>query len=85
MTWAGTSSDSVLGKSLGIIRSAGMCLGDGYLMRTLTRMAVRNDSVAVVALSEVRISDYLAVPTKLASLFEKKATEDETPNNRMIS
>lgn len=79
MTWGGASrsSDSVLGENFGILRG-GRADGAG---RVGLRSAGCVDLAAILALCQVRTSDYLAVPSKLASLFEMKATEDETPNS----
>jgi hypothetical protein len=42
------------------------------------------DLVTITTLCKVRTSDYLAIPSLLASLFEKSAAVDETPYSCVI-
>jgi hypothetical protein len=84
MTWRGITSSGggVLGENFGVLRGAsvgvgvmrGACGQSGLLIAA-------QDLLAIAALCEVRTSDYLAVPSKLASLFKKIEVEDETPNS----
>lgn len=84
ITWGGAtrSSDSVLGENFGILGCSGEVRGAAVGVRCAGRgWRAGHDLAAIVALCQVRTTDYLAVPSKLASLFEMKATEDETPNS----
>jgi hypothetical protein len=79
MTWAGVSpsSDSVLGENFGIFRCGP---GGGKGVRAF-RVVAGIDLAAITALYKVRTSDYSAFPARLASLFDKKASLEESPNN----
>ena len=81
VSWTGVtpSSDSVLGENFGITQGLVRAVGGeaGGAGRAV-------DLTAIVALCKVRTSDYLAIPSKLASKFDRKATEDESPNSCLI-
>ena len=81
MTWAGVTptSDSVLGENFGIAS------GPPALVCGCALWSSFRDLTAISALCKVRTSDYLAIPSKLVALFDKKAAEDESPNNCLIS
>ncbi|MCL5271754.1 MAG: hypothetical protein M1486_00180 [Gammaproteobacteria bacterium] len=93
MIWAGinTFSDSVGCESFCFSDpwgGGGLASTNGWLAQQFQPgpflEVVANDLAAVKALYETRKSDYIAIPSKLASLFEKKATEDESPKNRGV-
>ena len=82
MTWQGvtSSSDLVLGENFGISRS--VCFGTPP---SIAGWRAAGDVVAVSTLCKVRLADYLAIPSMLASLFDKKAAAEESPNSCLIS
>jgi hypothetical protein len=83
MNWSGITpaSKSVLGEDFAITRRHRGPRGCGLA----SRGEGITDVVAIKTLCEVRISDYLAIPSKLASLFKNKAAVEESPYSCVIS
>lgn len=78
------SSGCVLGEDFGISHGwdGGRSVRGGR--NPESRYAVMGDLAAIKALYEARTSDYLAVPSKLASFFEKRTTEEGLPGSYLI-
>lgn len=75
MTWSGIthSSDSVLGEHFGIVRSLSSVGASGIAPRSRGSCGDwSTDFLAIMTLYETRTLDYQAIPSSLASLFEKK-------------
>jgi hypothetical protein len=87
LTWKGitSSSDSVLDVNFGITAKQPWRGLHGEARGPLTsRGLTLADLEAITTLHKVRTADYLAIPSMLASLFEKKVAVDETPNSCVI-